>query len=657
MTHSPSPPPPIDQHRSIQILPEVLANQIAAGEVVERPASVVKELVENSLDAGATHIEVAIEQGGKRLIRVIDNGHGMPTSQARLSLERHATSKITSVEELFSIQTLGFRGEALPSIASVSHFELESRSQDQQDGTRLSLAGGKIIQESRIVMPIGTRISVRNLFFNTPARLKFMRTDNTETGHITELLQRLALAHLNTGFRMTVNDRLTMDIRPGVEEHLIGKRLTAVFGRDFLENSLELEMSQEQISLYGWLGFPTLNRSTASHLHLFVNNRWIRDKSIIHGIREAYRDLITPNRYPLLALFIQLPPDEVDVNVHPTKQEVRFHHQSFVYSAIRRSIKTTLDTLGRRTYHSQAEQKEQETDPITATLPDSVSQPASWDRPLSPSSSNPFSGGPSRVSEEWHMPSSSQSSPSQSSPSQSSPSQSSPSQSSPSQSFTPQSSPLPTPPLPTPPQPVMKQTTFPSMVDQPLGRALAQIHSTYILAQNDRGLVLVDQHAAHERIVYESLKRSFDGDGPQQQLLLIPEIIHLASTEAEKLNRHLPALSKLGVIVEPFGNNAFAVRELPSQLANKSVQALVLDLASDFENYGESTALKERMENILTTMACHGSVRAQRKLTIEEMDALLRQIEETDNSGQCGHGRPTYVTLSLEELEKMFGRR
>ncbi|MEO5341499.1 MAG: DNA mismatch repair endonuclease MutL [Magnetococcus sp. MYC-9] len=614
--------------RPIQRLPEQLANQIAAGEVVERPASVVKELVENSLDAGARRIEVGIEQGGKRLIRVVDDGHGMNDSQARLALERHATSKIASLEDLFAIQTLGFRGEALPSIASVSHFELESRRADQVDGVRLTLRGGRLEQESRIVMPPGSRISVRNLFYNTPARLKFMSSDTTEAQHVTEFIQRLALAHPECGFKLSNNGRETLEIRAGDEEHLQGQRLAALFGEDFLDNCLELTSQQEHVAVSGWVGLPTLNRSNARSIHLFVNGRWVRDKAIIAAIREAYRDLLAHNRYPALALFVRVPPDRVDVNVHPTKQEVRFQQQSFVYATVRQAMEGCLATLGRRTYQApeQAIPSRQEYatgDPRLVNLPAAVSQPVRWDRPAAPSGTT---SGSWKVAEggDWQ----------------------------PSLWRTGRAPVV---------QPTASRDTEPSAPpaspEHPLGRALAQIHGTYILAQTGNGIVLVDQHAAHERIVYEALKKAHASRALQGQRLLMPEILQLSPTEAEQMNHHLPEMAKLGVVVEPFGKNTFAVREVPAMLADGEIRALVMDLLQDLLQQGSSSGVTARMEQLLATMACHGSVRAHKKLNLDEMNALLRQMEATDYSGQCSHGRPTYTCLSLTELEKMFGRR
>ncbi|MBF0194324.1 MAG: DNA mismatch repair endonuclease MutL [Magnetococcales bacterium] len=635
----------------IQILPEVLANQIAAGEVVERPASVVKELVENSLDAGATQIEVKIEQGGKKLIRVADNGCGMSASQARLSLQRHATSKIITVDDLFSINTMGFRGEALPSIASVSHLTLESRVVGEVDGVQLELRGGKNLEENRVVMPQGSRIAVKNLFFNTPARLKFMRADKTESNHVSEYLQRLALANPQVGFRLINNGKDSMHIRAGDSQDSIGERLGTILGGDFAANCLTLDSEQESVKISGWLGLPTLHRGSAAAMYLFVNGRWVRDKVINHAVREAYRDLMPRDRYPVVALFIDLPPEQVDVNVHPAKQEVRFHHRNFIHSLVKRSLQEALTSMGCRTYHQpivnepsddQREASSSLNSPpsnISAQLPTAVSQPVKWDKPTHAklSSSQPIrssggtsnrssygSGGGLGVKEEWGR--------SQSSP----------------------------------PKPIIPEVSsqIPEMKESPLfqshgpmGRALAQIHGTYILAQNSEGIILVDQHAAHERIVYEELKKSFVGAGLQRQLLLFPEVMELAAAEADRVERQLENLAKLGMVVEPFGQNTFTVRELPALLGTSSVKNLLLDLVGELDKYGVSGALDNQLDDLLITMACHGSVRANRNMTIDEMNALLEQIEKTHYSGQCSHGRPTYVTITLPELEKMFGRR
>ncbi|MBF0381511.1 MAG: DNA mismatch repair endonuclease MutL [Magnetococcales bacterium] len=633
----------------IQILPEVLANQIAAGEVVERPASVVKELVENSLDAGATQIEVKIEQGGKKLIRVADNGCGMNGSQARLSLQRHATSKIIDAEDLFRINTMGFRGEALPSIASVSHLTLESRVASEVDGVQLELKGGKDLEERRVVMPQGSRIVVRNLFFNTPARLKFMRADKTESNHVTEFLQRLALANPQVGFRLIVNGKETLHIRAGVDESSMEGRLGVILGGDFSANCLSIDSEQDQVKVSGWLGLPTLHRGSGAGMYLFVNGRWVRDKVINHAVREAYRDLMPRDRYPVVALFIDLPPQQVDVNVHPAKQEVRFVHRNFIHSLIKRSLQEALTSMGCRTYHQPVVDAQDDAghEPppqiaslsgnVTADLPPAVSKPVQWDRgqfTKTGSSRQPSmgSGGSSwgatsggvGVKEGWGSDQTSTGKYSQ-----------------------PETTPS-------------KQESNKAQLFQhqgPMGQALAQVHGTYILAQNSEGIILVDQHAAHERIVYEELKNNFASSGLQRQILLIPEVLELSTAEAGRVEKQLDNLAKLGLLVEPFGANTFTVRELPAILGTSSVKNLLLDLVTDLEKYGTTGALDNQLDDLLTTMACHGSVRANRSMTIEEMNSLLRQIEKTHYSGQCSHGRPTYITITLPELEKMFGRR
>lgn len=640
----------------IQVLSETLANQIAAGEVVERPASVVKELVENSLDAGATRIGIAIEGGGKQLIRVVDDGCGMEESQAVLALERHATSKLASVEELFAIATLGFRGEALPAMASVSHFELESREAGAPDGVRLTVKGGKLEKRERVAMGVGSRISVRHLFFNTPARLKFLKADTTEAGHVSELVQRLSLAHPAVGFTLTVNGRETFAVRGGESERLVEQRLAAVLGPDFPANCLTVSGEREGSRLFGWLGLPTLNRPSASHQHLFVNGRWVRDKLLNKAVREAYRDLLARDRYPVLALFLELPPDEVDVNVHPTKQEVRFRHQSFVYGLVLRTVEEALARMGARTYQGTEPLGAEGSaapplpaapggggvTPPRAELPAFASRPVQWPPGgAGGGGGRGGGGGPWRVAEgEGGGPRLPLGGYGRTPPAVESPPRAAP-----------------------PPEGVGRGVpegvtgAGPGLADPPLGRPLAQIHGTYILAQVADGVVLVDQHAAHERIVYENLKAAHAAGRMVRQLLLIPEVVQLTAVEAERLERHRGAMAELGVVVEPFGPQAFVVRELPAPIADAPARELVLELVEDLERHGQSRTVEERHQALLGRMACHGSVRANRRLTLEEMDALLRQMEGTLFSGQCGHGRPTWVKLTLAELEKLFGRR
>ncbi|GAB0056804.1 DNA mismatch repair protein MutL [Candidatus Magnetaquicoccaceae bacterium FCR-1] len=652
--------------RLIRRLPEVLANQIAAGEVVERPASVVKELVENSLDAGATRIEVRIEAGGRRLIQVSDNGCGMVAEQARLSLERHATSKIATEKDLFAIQTLGFRGEALAAIASVAHLEMESRVDGEPDGVRLRLEGGADLKENRAVMPVGTRVTIRNLFFNTPARLKFLRAERTEIGHVTELVERLALAHQEVGFKLVVNGHDSLELRAGDDPRHLEARLAALLGRDFVDNCAQFERQHPQANLSGWLGLPALHRANGSSIHLFVNGRWIRDKLINHAVREAYRDLIPKESHPALVLFLELPPGDLDVNVHPTKEEVRFNQRDFIHGLVRSTLGDALAGLGARTVRAGMPFRlpdapdGDEVLPAGVRLPEAVSQPVRWERPpgpprgsggsgsfstagfsrpgggvLSGGSSIPFTGVREGPGVDWSVP---------------------------------------LPPVRDASPGEARNQEDPSLVEKnesetgsrlsgvdpatiDLGEAIGQIHGTYILAQTPTGLVVVDQHAAHERIVYEELKAAFARDHLPRQMLLVPEVVRYSPVEARLINAHLEEMARLGVVVEPFGGNDFAVRELPALIADAPARSLVLDLASEIDRFGTSEALLARLEPLIATMACHGSVRANRRLSREEMNALLRKIESTLHAGLCGHGRPTYVAMSLKDLEKLFGRR
>ncbi|MBF0368672.1 MAG: DNA mismatch repair endonuclease MutL [Magnetococcales bacterium] len=676
-------PPTSATKREIRVLPDALANKIAAGEVVERPASVVKELLENSLDAGAGSVEIRIERGGKRLIRISDDGCGMNAEQARLSLTRHATSKIATAEDLFNISTLGFRGEALPAIASIAHMELESRIAEEPDGVRLSLKGGKEISEERVVMPVGTRITIRNLFFNTPARLKFMRADRTETNHVSDLVHHMVLSRPEVAFRLYVDEREVVNVRGGGSDNHLAQRLATVLGGDFADNCLEVNGVQEQVTIRGWIGLPNLHRKNGSGMHLFVNGRWIKDQTVNHAVRESYRQVMPRDRYPVVALFIDLPADQVDVNVHPAKREVRFSQQNFIHSTIRRTLSQALASLGSEFIETPPPvagetmpgwdpadpgvgapvekapppappfPKNDHDDPladpgeeIIANLPPAASQPVEWDR----SSPRPRDSGlRSGVYGSGYTGKSQYRISESSAPLQ-------------------HRLDLREPVLPDggsagldggsdAPTEACQEPPLEQVVEGPLGRALAQIHDTYILAQTREGVVLVDQHAAHERIVMEGLKASFDREGVQGQLLLIPEVLELSPKEASQVEAQLDPLKNLGVVVESFGPNAFAVRELPAPLATSEARGLVLDLVEELEKYGGESALKEKRDEIIARMACHGSVRSGRKLNVEEMNALLRQIESTPRSGQCSHGRPTYVTLSKNDLEKMFGRR
>ncbi|MBF0620593.1 MAG: DNA mismatch repair endonuclease MutL [Magnetococcales bacterium] len=677
----------MSQPPEIRQLSETLSNQIAAGEVVERPSSVVKELVENSLDAGASRIDIAIEKGGKRMIRVMDNGHGMTESQALLALKRHATSKLHSVEDLFQISTLGFRGEALPSVASVSHFELETRIEDEPDGVKISVEGGTVKSTARTVMPVGTRITIRNLFFNTPARLKFMRADRTETNHINELVQRLSMVRPQTAFRLSVNGREVLRVRSGTDKEGEKQRLGSVFGKEFVDNCLEFSVSRGEIDLFGWLGLPTFNRSNGSGINLFVNGRWVRDRVIISAVREGYRDVLSRDRYPVLALFIRIPASEVDVNVHPTKQEIRFRRGERVYGIVKAALAEVLGQMGGDQSHSVSLEQAGRPEQIVADLPSSAIKPASWKSDVPPSSRRSTAAAPARNQPQR----SSYQQQSYTQPTASSRSKSTPPVAMPRPSDTHISTGEPIPdeyfvmdsgpeaeeawqapiqesldlkqpaPDPTEAPPISSEPTIQTQQDDldlegPLGYAVAQVHGTYIIAQTDDGMVMVDQHAAHERIVYEQLKSAYDERRIERQLLLIPEVLQLTSSEAQNLDQHREEMEKYGVLVEPFGQDAFVVREVPAMLADTNPNQLIADLLSDLIEMGESSAVERRRNRILATMACHGSVRANRKLNRDEMNALLRRLEITQRGGQCNHGRPTYVRLSLKEIEKFFER-
>ncbi|MBF0108011.1 MAG: DNA mismatch repair endonuclease MutL [Magnetococcales bacterium] len=649
----------MDVPTGIKLLPETLANQIAAGEVVERPASVVKELVENSLDAGANRIEVEIDQGGKRLIRVADNGHGIPVAEVPLALLRHATSKISRVDDLFNIRTLGFRGEALPSIASVSQMDIETRTVNAQEGVRIRTHGGRTLESVPLVMGVGTRILVRNLFFNTPARLKFMKAEKTEAGHVSHLVERFALSHPHVSFRLSINGREVFHLREGEDERATRERLNRILGTDFADHCMQFEGDQEGIRILGWMGLPLLHRANALAIYFFVNGRHVRDRIMQHAVREAYRDTIPRDRFPTLALFLEMDPRDVDVNVHPAKQEVRFHNGDLIHSIIRRTLGKVLEGSGVRANtilpgatmeRSGIASPTSSSGEIDATLPAHVSRPVQWpsgegggSRPVQEETTvgdnrgggfSPWNGFSSKggVASENVSSSRAAAGVAESCHGGAAAARC---------------------------DPETRTGTLPSLEhDFPLGEALGQIHGTYILARNREGLVLVDQHAAHERIVYERLKEAMaSGARLPRQMLLLPEVLKVSAAEARSIRRHVVALEEVGLVLEPFGEDAFAVRELPEILGCSHVRALVLDIVADLERFGASQALEDRRDRILTAMACHGSVRANRRLQLEEMNTLLRQIEVSRRSGQCGHGRPTHIQLSLAEIEKLFGRR
>jgi DNA mismatch repair protein MutL len=597
---------------SIRRLPDHLVNRIAAGEVVERPASAVKELVENSIDAGATRIEVVIRDGGKSLIAVTDNGCGMTHDELILAVERHATSKLAD-DDLQHIDTLGFRGEALPSIASVSRFAITSRTQGADSAWTLAIDGGTMQAPVPAAHPEGTRVEVRDLFYATPARLKFLRTDRTESQRIAEALNRLAMAHPEIGFQLRDEERKRIDLAPENGDLLDAKleRLSRVMGREFAENALVIDAERAGARLTGYAAVPTLNRANAQQQYLFVNGRPVTDRLLIGAVRGAYADFLARNRHPMVALFLELDPNLVDVNVHPAKSEVRFRDPGLVRGLIVGALKHALAEAGHRasTTVSQAA--------LGAVRQGGGAVPSYGYRPQTPSrgmSENviAFQAPLDRAAPAARIESGSGTD---------------------------------------------DGTEALDSSDYPLGAAKAQLHATYVIAETEDGLVIVDQHAAHERLVHERMKKALAADGVKRQALLIPEVIELDPDAVGRLSDRAHELAELGLVLEGFGEGAVVVREVPALLGAADVQSLVRDLADELAELGETFALKERLDEVCGTMACHGSVRAGRLLNATEMNALLREMEATPHSGQCNHGRPTYVELKLADIEKLFGRR
>ncbi|MAM95079.1 DNA mismatch repair endonuclease MutL [Parvibaculum sp.] len=603
----------------IRRLSEGTINRIAAGEVVERPASAVKELVENALDAGARHIEIVVGGGGRDLIRVTDDGIGMNAEELALAVERHATSKLRidreGLEDLHDIATLGFRGEALPSIGAVARLSILSRPKDAQTAFRISLEGGKTGAVEPAAGRQGTQIEVRDLFFATPARLKFMKSERAETQAVSDVVKRLAMAHPETGFTLTSGERNLLRLEPELPGDA-GRltRLGAIMGRDFEQNALAIDAVREGIALTGFAGLPTYNRGTAQLQFLFVNGRPVRDKLIVGAVRGAYADFLARDRHPAVALFVDLDPRDVDVNVHPAKAEVRFRDAGLVRGLIVGALKRTLAEAGHRASTTVAGAA------LGAVRPEMAAASPGAHAPRWPSSGPVRQPGLAEATGAWQG------------------------------AFTDLGGHAAR--VETAMEPANE--TAP---DLPLGVARGQLHETYVIAQTADGIVIVDQHAAHERLVYERMKKAMAATGVARQLLLIPEVVELDEAEAERLVARIPELAELGFVIEGFGQGAVVVREVPAIFGKLDVAGLVRDLADDLAELDEALSLKERLEEVCGTIACHGSVRAGRRLTGEEMNALLREMEATPHSGQCNHGRPTYVELKLSDIERLFGRR
>ena len=591
-----------------QLSPETV-NRIAAGEVIERPASVVKELVENAIDAGARDIEVVTAGGGISLVRVTDDGHGIDASDLALAVERHATSKLAG-ENLFDIRTLGFRGEALPSIGSVAELSIQSRARGAPAAFEIIVNRGRKSAVRPAALDVGTRVEVRDLFSATPARLKFLKSERAENQAISEVVKRLALAHPGVGFALATGERTGLRL-PAVAPNADGllKRLGRIMGREFMADALPIEVARDGVRVTGYAALPTLNRPDPALQFLVVNGRPVRDKLLIGAVRAAYGDLLPKGRHPLLALFVDLDPRAVDVNVHPAKAEVRFRDAGSVRSLVIGSVRHALEGAGHRATVAGGMAALDTLARRTAQRSGAVLTPP---RRFSPYM---IPG----LAEEMQAPIAGLDLPSA--------------------------------------EAAASEPAAPDLLDRPLGAARCQLHETYIVAQTRTSVIIVDQHAAHERLVYERFKSMLADGGVARQGLLMPEIVELDADEVQAVAEQAESLAELGLVLEPFGPKAVLVRETPALLGETDVQGLVRDLAAEVLREGEGVVLKERLEAVCSTMACHGSVRAGRRLTAAEMNALLREMEATPHAGQCNHGRPTYVELKLADIERLFGRR
>jgi DNA mismatch repair protein MutL len=602
---------------TIRLLPPNLVNRIAAGEVVERPAAAVKELVENAIDAGAARIEVHLREGGRALIAVVDDGGGMRREELALAVERHATSKLPG-DDLLDLRWLGFRGEALPSIGAVSRLTIVSRPRGAESARgetawQINVEGGLKSPPAPAAHPIGTRVEVRDLFYATPARLKFLKGERAEQMACVDAVERLAMAHPNIAFQVLAeSERRLLDLPAAAGDLFEARlaRLAAILGREFGANALKVEAEREGIRLSGYAAVPTYHRATAQHQYLFVNGRPVRDKLLYGAVRGAYQDFLARDRHPVVALFLDLPPSEVDVNVHPAKAEVRFRDAGLVRGLIVGALKHALAEAGHR---------------ASTTVADAALGAFRPGVPAGHASGSFLPRGVAEAAAAYFAAPRSAGAPA-----------------------------LPGFDAPSaPPSPVGESAT----PDFPLGVARAQVHETYIVAQTKDGIVIVDQHAAHERLVYERMKAMLANGGVARQGLLLPEVIELEPAAVERLGARAAELGELGLQLEPFGRGAVVVRAVPALLGDTDVAGLVRDLADELAELGDAPALKERLADVCSTIACHGSIRAGRRLLPEEMNALLRQMEVTPHSGQCNHGRPTYVELKLADIERLFGRR
>ncbi len=629
---------------SIRQLPDTLVNQIAAGEVIERPASVVKELVENALDAGARRIEIDLEEGGVRLIRVRDDGGGIAPDELALAISRHATSKIASLDDLEAVATLGFRGEALPSIASVSRFNLASRRADDAHGSALQVDGGRVGEIAPKAQALGTTVEVRDLFFNVPARRKFLRAERTELSHIEEWLRQLALARPDVELRVSHNSKPLRRYKPDGQNALFsGDRLAETLGEDFLNHALQVDRTAfateggSALRLSGWIAQPAYSRASADQQYLYVNGRAVRDRSVAHAVKQAYADVLFHGRQPAYVLFLDVDPRRVDVNVHPAKHEVRFRDARLIHDFVYRTLQTVLADTRAGVDAGVVNVTGSETSETANGMPAAYGGPSAWQRPMTqsglglrvedtraayaalyggalPSSASLAASAPFAVPEDAGV----------------------------------RNDRMPLPPTADGDVP-------------PLGYAIAQLHGIYILSECADGLIVVDMHAAHERIGYEKLKAAHDSEGLRMQPLLVPQTLALAEREADVAEREAATLAELGFDVGRAGPQSLMLRGVPALLAQGDVEALLRDVIADLREHGEDPAIGGRRvvgarDELLSTMACHGAVRANRRLSIPEMNALLREMEATERSGQCNHGRPTWARFGLAEIDRWFLR-
>ena len=620
---------------NIRLLPDTIINQIAAGEVVERPASAVKELVENAIDAGASRIDIRLREGGLAGLSVDDDGFGMMPADLEMAIRRHATSKLPE-DDIARINHFGFRGEALPSIASVSRLVITSRAEASDEAWRIEVRHGEVIPLSPSSRQRGTRVEISELFQSVPARLKFLKTRRTEAAQSIDMVKRLAMAHPAVGFSLHDDDRAVLELAPRLTamDHDPAEasrlRMRDIMGGRFADEAVRIESHRDGASLNGFAGLPTQNKATTEGMHLFVNNRPVRDRQWLAAVRAAYGDTLPRGRHPAVVLFIDLPPDDVDVNVHPAKSEVRFLDAAMIRGLVIGALQQALAIASQQTTADGGAAMLDRLRQSSGYNPGwrGSSQGRGWSSsPSSSSSSSPDWQAPgfgdslnappaARLTETGAMPSGHD-----------------------------QAGEIPP-----------ADDTLPSE-DYPLGAARAQLHKTYIVAETGDGMVIIDQHAAHERLVLERMKAAMEQDGIERQILLLPEVVEPGQGEAALLLDHAEMLSRLGLVIEAFGDGAVLVREVPSLLGQGDVASMLTDIAEELQHLGASTLLEDRINHILATMSCYGSVRAGRGLNGQEMNALLREMEQTPRSGQCNHGRPTWISLSLAEIEKLFSRR